>query len=356
MNKAAFKYLAALSLGLISSCQYLADIGPVDIDKKPKKGEAPRNYKVMDINSSNISRYNNPHKSGGFSSPKADLSKTYKDTITSRDTLKLLVIDPRQGGMVPGSLEMGPFEVASDGSISVPHIGEMQVAGKSLRAVEFEIQEKYTTISESSQVSLSRVKRLNLRANIVGLVKTPGQQTIDRKGVTLTDLVARAGGTITEPYLCQYNLHRDGKTFKLSNDQINKKKLVLQDGDLLEVTKSQDFYVSVFGTAGRQTNQPFTSSHTHLTDILAESGGLNGRSSNASGVFVLRLKPGSKHHIYRFNMKSAEGLIAARQFHVQGRDILYITEAPLSRWNRAVKDFLSLSDVSALANISRVGN
>ncbi|HBC19092.1 MAG TPA: polysaccharide export protein Wza, partial [Alcanivorax sp.] len=86
-----------------------------------------------------------------------------------------------------------------------------------------------------------------------------------------------------------------------------------------------------------------------LAEALAENGGFNQRQSDASGVFVFRKASAEAEHgidIYQLNAKDAAALVLADSFRLQERDIVYVTAAPLAKWNRVLS--LILPSVSAL--------
>jgi len=65
----------------------------------------------------------------------------------------------------------------------------------------------------TAEVSLNRVDRQPLRASVIGLAARAGQHPIDRKGVTIAELIALSGGVTEEPFLCNYLIHREKKTY-----------------------------------------------------------------------------------------------------------------------------------------------
>jgi polysaccharide export outer membrane protein len=79
-----------------------------------------------------------------------------------------------------------------------------------------------------------------------------------------------------------------------------------------------------------------------LAEAISNVGGLNERQSDATGVFVIRRAEGasadSDHLIdlYQLNLKDATALVLADSFVLNNRDMVYVTAAPLSRWNRVV--------------------
>jgi len=79
-----------------------------------------------------------------------------------------------------------------------------------------------------------------------------------------------------------------------------------------------------------------------LAEAISNVGGLNERQSNATGVFVIRraeqASADSDHLIdlYQLNLKDATALVLADSFALNNRDLVYVTAAPLARWNRVV--------------------
>ena len=205
----------------------------------------------------------------------------------------------------------------------------------------------------SARVSLNRSSRLPLTANVIGIANSPGQQTIDREGVTLADLVAKSGGTLQEPFTCEYILHRGKLTYKLNNQDITSSRILAQDSDILEIRKSSDRSITLLGAVNRPGSYPFPNYSSYLDDFIGEGSGFREDSANLSGVFLFRRTPANTTDIYRFDMRDPEGVIASSRFLVHGNDIIYVTEAPLTRWNRTIRNILPFSQVS---NFNRLAN
>jgi polysaccharide export outer membrane protein len=358
-----YKYtlLTILAALLIGACNWSSEQGPVNmnsIQKAQKRGSMPTDeYRIIDINNDNIGKYNNAPVFSSSILPKVDFSKTYSDAIRPYDRLILQIVDAGSGSGIASQdklpAQFGPIEVPQTGRISIPYVGEFNVLGKEITDVQNEIQEAYTPVFNSARVSLNRSSRLPLTANVIGIANSPGQQTIERKGVTLADLIAKSGGTSQEPFTCEYVLHRGPQSYKLNNSDVTTKNILAQHSDILEIRKSSDRSITLLGAVNRPGSYPFPNYRSYLDDFIGEGSGFREDSANLSGVFLFRRTPANTTDIYRFDMRDPEGVIASSRFLVHGNDIIYVTEAPLTRWNRTIRNILPFSQVN---NFSRFGN
>jgi len=355
---------AGLLAGLLihlGSCRHMSDQGPVEMDKIQKNQEKYGNtlYTIIDIDGKNLQRYDKKATVRHYSAPPQSLAKGYKSTVQPDDQLKVLVIDSAMEGAFAnahGPITFGPLTVSEAGSLSVPYAGVLQVQGKTVSEVESMVQKKYSPQFASAQISVSRVSRKNARANVIGLVNRPQQIEISRGGMTVADMVAISGGTKDQPFLCEYNLHRAGRTYRLSNKQVTTKNIGIQDGDLLEVKRNTNLSVIALGSVNVPGAYPIPDADTHLSDLIGAGRGLDIRTAQATGVFVFRNKSKGHTDIYRFNLKDPSGLIYASKFHIHAGDIIYVSEAPLTRWGRMMRNILPLSDISRFANFQRFTN
>ena len=355
--------VALLSVSVyLTSCHIVSDQGPTGLNKIQKEqGEGKTdtsNYVIIDITKRNLSYYNKPMYRRAGTIPKAQTSKMYNDAIRPYDKLTLLVVDTAAQGAFSsskGPVTFGPLEVPVNGRITIPYAGEFSVLGKTVDSVQKEISKKYANVFNTAEVSLNRVDRQPLRASVIGLASQPGQHMIARKGVTLAELVALSGGTKEEPYLCDYLIHRNKSTYTLNNEQITKMKIPAQDGDLIEIKRSEDHSITMMGSVNKPGNHKFPKSHCHLSDFLGEGRGININRADATGVFIFRKVQG-KTHLYRFNLQKPEGMIYASKFTVHGKDIVYVTEAPLAKWGRVIRGILPFGQLQSMSGAANLGN
>jgi polysaccharide export outer membrane protein len=129
-------------------------------------------------------------------------------------------------------------EVASNGTIDVPLLGETPVVGKSAYQLQKELNSRYgAKYLQNPQVTVS-VKQFNSsRVTISGAVKNPG--VFPYKGETLLQFVTMAGGLAPEAnwmvvVLRQSNGARSGAKFNLSDIQAGRTDDPrMQPGDLV---------------------------------------------------------------------------------------------------------------------------
>ena len=353
MNRYIPRLIISVVTASLSACNLSSEQGPVgmrSIQKSQERGSSSTDeYEIIDITSHNINQHNKALVSISNELPKVDYSKTYSDAIRPYDQLTLQVIDTAQtGGLAAGSgssVQFGPIEVPQSGKISIPYAGDFSVIGKEITEIQKDIQDSYSTVFNTARVTVGRVSRMPLRANVIGIAQQPGQQIIDRAGVNMADLVAKSGGTVQEPFTCEYMLHRNSKTYILNNKDITKRNILAMDGDVLEIRKSNDRTVTLLGAVARPGSYPFPNYNSKLDDFIGQGSGFRSDSANLSGVFVFRQMPTKKTHIYRFDMRDPAGVIAASSFSIHGKDIIYVTEAPLARWNRTIRSILPFGQV-----------
>jgi polysaccharide biosynthesis/export protein len=83
--------------------------------------------------------------------------------------------------------------VRIDGRVSLPLVGEIQVAGKSISSVVNELKTRLEVMINEPMVSVALLKSKSWRYYIIGKVKTPGEFTIEYP-ITILQAIARSGG------------------------------------------------------------------------------------------------------------------------------------------------------------------
>lgn len=265
----------------------------------------------------------------------------YSDRIRPRDTLDFVITDPSNQSpfFSKGDVfRFGPIEVPEDGNVSFPYVGDIQVGDESLAGVAAELAEKVKPISNTAQVSVVRSERFPRTANVIGEVKSPGPVPLERTGISSLDLLAVSGGPTEAEHLFEYTLRRGNRDYHFDYLGFRRNPFPIEEGDLLSVTSDMSNRFHVMGAINRPVTVPFPTPSPTLADALGAATGLDESRSDPSGVFVFR--KGSPDTVYTFDLKDPGVMPLVQRFPMKGEDIVYVTEAPLARWNRMISQIL----------------
>lgn len=234
--------------------------------------------------------------------------------------------------------------VHADGSIFYPYVGNVTVAGRNVRQVRAIITERLTKYIENPQVDVSVAAFRSQKVYVAGAVKQPGALPLTNVPMRLLDAVNQAGGVDETADWRSIVLTRNGREYTLSLKDLYERgdaryNVLLQPGDVLHVSRGDDAKVFVLGEV--LDPKPLFMGRNGLTlaEALAEAKGLNELQADASGVFVMRRTvEGDERYIdlYQLNARDATALILADEFVLEPRDVVYVTAAPLARWNRVI--------------------
>lgn len=324
----------------------------------PQKGSFDANsseYRVIEVKTrADIPGQGRHYGSGQIPNPVKGAS--YSDKVRTRDILHFIIADlnPQSPFATRGEpYDIGPVEVPEDGRMSIPYVGEIEVLSRSLSQIATDLNEKLKTISNTAQASVTRSGRIARTANVIGEVKNPGPVPLEKSNLTSLDLLAASGGPTQEEHLYKYTLRRDGRDYVFDYQGFRKSAFPVEEGDLLSVTTDMSNRFYVMGAINKPTTVPFPVPAPTLADALGAATGFDERRSDPSGVFVFR--KGDPDQVYTLNLKEPGAMFLAQRFPIYGEDLVYVTEAPLTRWNRLIMQVLPFSQLSQAAyNIDRV--
>ena len=287
----------------------------------------------------------------------ADSPESYDYEVGIGDVLQITVWDHPELTIPAGSMrsaqESGNL-VHSDGNIFYPYVGKLHVEGMKVTEIREMITDRLDEYIEAPQVDVAVAGFRSKRIYVTGAVNKPGTYPITNVPMRLVDAVSAAGGIGENANWSQVILSRDGKDYRLSLRGIYEngnaaQNVLLRPGDVVNVSRSDDNKVFVLGEVVRPKSMPMGRNGMSLAEALSDTGGLDEREADASGIFVFRkAQPGQEHGIdvYQLNAKDAAALVLADSFQLQPRDIVYVTAAPLARWNRVLS--LLVPSVTAL--------
>ncbi len=250
-------------------------------------------------------------------------------------------------GSMRSAAEAGNW-VHADGTIFYPYVGKIEVVGMNVATIREQITSKLRRYIEDPQVDVTVAAFRSQRVYVTGAVNKPGPLPVSNVPLRLIDAITAAGDVSADADWQRATLTRDGQDYALSLaslyvDGDTGQNILLQDGDVLHVPSNNDSKVFVLGEVNRPSKVMMDRNGLTLAGALAEAGSIRELSANARGIFVMRAGEENgepRIDVFQLNARSATALVIADHFQMQPRDIVYVTAAPIARWNRIISNLL----------------
>lgn len=261
-------------------------------------------------------------------------------------------LDPSTGALIEGSRAntLPGFLVGPRGTITIPFAGEVPAAGRTVNEIEREIVRRLQRRAHQPQAIVRISRNVAATATVLGEVKQPGQIPLTPHGERVLDALSEAGGTSEPLDHMTIQLTRGAIVRRMAAQDIiadPRNNVVLKSGDVLAAL-FQPYSFTVLGAAGKNDEVHFEATGITLSQALGRIGGLRGDTADPKGVFIFRWQrpasaaidpnsvptgPGDPV-IYRVDLKQPETYLVAQKFEMRDGDILYVSNSPVSEFQR----------------------
>ena len=239
--------------------------------------------------------------------------------------------------------------VGRDGAVTVPYAGRIPVAGRTARDVQRVVEKALEGKAIQPQVLINVTRSLSNSVSVGGEVSAGARVPLSVRGDRLLDVLAAAGGVRAPVNETFVELSRGNKTTRVALVRViadPKENIYLRPNDVLTLVREPQTFIA-YGATGRNADIPFEADGISLAQALSKAGGLLDERSDPQGVFVFRYEPehivqelnpaspflGQARQIpvvYRLNLRDPNSLFVEQKFRIMNRDIVYVSNAPLT--------------------------
>jgi polysaccharide export outer membrane protein len=337
--------IVALGLAL-AGCQVIPGSGPEMLGAARGTTEALP-FDVLDLTAVSVVSYR-PVTSIDRPSTTSNLGAGGRASVAPGDVLRVRIFEPYEGSIFPTiqrpGADLGPQRVTDEGTINVPYVGAVQVAGLDLGQIERRIVTQLGSKAQDPQVIVEFVADRTNTVMVSGEVKAPGRFSVLEGTRSVLDVINRAGGPAVQPPLTSAQLEvvvrRHGQIILQTQytDLLAGGDIPIQKGDEIIVRLNTRTFTAL-GAVLKSGNVDINKQGMTLLEALGAVGGLSDERANKTGVFVFRLadpqvNPGARSIVFKLDLMQPVSIFVAQEFGIQPKDVIYVTNAPLYEYNK----------------------
>lgn len=263
--------------------------------------------------------------------------------------------------------------VTSRGTISVPFVGDIAVAGKTPAQVQNVIKGRLKKMANQPQVMVRLVQN---NAATVSVIRAGNsvRMPLTTAGERVLDAVAAVGGSTANVQDTNVQLTRGNQVSTVALEDLvaqPRHNILLRRGDIVTMITNPNSFTSM-GAVGKTQQIGFSVKGLSLAEAVGRMGGLQDYRADARGVFVFRYAPlaelpAEKQEkwlgqgygyeaeipvVYRLNLSDANSLFWMQRFPIKNKDIVYVSNAPMSE----VRKFLSFVFSPVVSGAGSINN
>jgi polysaccharide export outer membrane protein len=372
---------AAVAALLLSGCSvnapFLSGVGPsADVVVDTPRTHPDSGIVVLDVTSEVAQRVIAVHRNAGFASlPR--VTEAPNLTLGPGDTVEISIWEAPPAALFSNGISdlrgmtastsrvaVVPEQmVTKAGTINMPFVGNVKVAGRMPAEVEADIAKRLAGLANKPQVVVRTLKDVSSSVTIVGEVGTSTRLPLSPRGDRLLDALASVGGvrqpvgkvTVQVTRESADGGRRVARTAALPLDTViadPEQNILLQPGDIVTVLHLSNSF-TVLGAVSRNEEINFETQGITLAQALGRAGGLRDERANPRAVFIFRFedpavlgdaKPahltaqGKVPVVYKVDLKDPGSFFVAQDFPIRNKDVMYVSDAPAAE----LQKFLNL--------------
>lgn len=332
---------------ILSSCDVAISNFPADEGSGAKISDpVAGNITVIPLTAANVKSLGiAENRSGGRTSLKASGPWNYH--VGTGDLLDIVVWDHPELTMPAGAnrtpIESG-LRVQADGTFFYPYVGQIRARGLTPEDIRADLAMRLQEFIPKPQVSVRVVGYNSQAVSVTGEVGKPTRIPLTALALTLLDAVNDAGGLTEKADARLVTVRRGGRSYRVDlqaflGQGVAENNPVLRDGDVVVVPRAKMMEAYLIGQLVKPGAIDLTRDEISLTEAVSTVGGLRLEQADARGVFVFRDTP-SGISVYQLDTSNAAAFVTGTHFYLHPQDVVYVTTAPVAKWNRVISNLL----------------
>ena len=371
------KKLLLLSLIILSGCSLLPSSGPnhkAIIHLNQNVDEKTPEVLVVDLDNLVAQRLAHSQIPSTFADLEAKNS-TYSGVLAVGDELEISIWEAPPAVLFGSTMSVGgdggagrvslPHQVISkQGTITVPFVGLIKVAGKTTEQVQSIIIKALWNKANKPQALVNLAK--NNSASVMVVSEGKGLTLpLTNKKERILDAISAVGGANGDITEIAVQLTRGKEVRRMSLEKLianSKENIYLKTGDVITFFHNPYSFISL-GAVGTAQEIRFSVNGLTLSEAMGRMRGLLDERSDPRGIFVFRHTPfndlnkqqkeewrakGYKENnevptVYRLDLLQPQSFFAMQKFPVHDKDVIYVSNAPMAEFQKFIRMIFSLT-------------
>lgn len=300
---------------------------------------------IIQLTADNIAAFSTPRDLGGSRTTLGSGGWNYQ--VGVGDILDIVVWDHPELTLPAGERrtpQESGLRVQADGTFFYPYVGQIAARGRTPEAIREDLAARLAEFIPDPQVEVRVAAFQSQAVSVTGEVNQPSRQPLTAAPLTLLDAISAAGGLTENADPRAVTISRGGRSYTVDMQSFlegdaGTNNPVLVNGDVVSVARLELQEAYLLGQIVKPSTIDLTRENVTLTQALTRVGGLREDQADARGIFVFR-DTVSGIQVYQLDASNPTAFLVGTRFVIQPQDVIYVTTAPLYRWNRLISSLI----------------